>query len=108
MSKNTTVNCPKCKEVFKVDDSVYTDIVKQVRDQQFDDDLKNRLATADKEKESALKLKEAELKSAFNQQLSAKDTEINSLKFKSKEELAGELEKKRNIYQTIRSQSCQC
>jgi hypothetical protein len=65
-----------------------------VRDQQFNDDLNNRLAIADKEKESALKLNESELKSAFNLQLSAKDTEINSLKFKSKEELAAELAKK--------------
>ena len=39
MSKNTNVQCPKCQEVFKVDDTVYTDIVKQVRDQQFQDDL---------------------------------------------------------------------
>lgn len=33
MSKNAEVKCPNCKEVFKVDDSVCTDIVKQVRDQ---------------------------------------------------------------------------
>ena len=103
MSKNNTVNCPNCKEVFKVDDSVYTDIVKQVRDQQFNDDLKNRLSIADKDKESALKLKESELKSAFNQQLSAKDTEINSLKFKSKEELAGELAKKETLIRQLES-----
>jgi hypothetical protein len=103
MSKNTTVNCPNCKEVFKVDDSVYTDIVKQVRDQQFNDDLNNRLAIADKEKESALKLNESELKSAFNLQLSAKDTEINSLKFKSKEELAAELAKKETRIRQLES-----
>jgi hypothetical protein len=103
MNKNTTVNCPNCKEVFKVDDSVYTDIVKQVRDQQFDEELKNRLKTVENEKESALKLKESELKSAFNQQLSAKDTEINNLKFKSKEELAGELAKKETLIRQLES-----
>ena len=43
MSQNTNVKCPSCKEVFKVDDSVYTDIVKQVRDQEFANDLENRL-----------------------------------------------------------------
>ena len=44
--KDNTVKCPNCKEVFKVDDSVYTDIVKQVRDQQFQDELSNRMETA--------------------------------------------------------------
>jgi len=39
MTKNATVKCPNCKEVFKVDDSVYTNIVKQVRDQQFQEEL---------------------------------------------------------------------
>tara|TARA_B100000767_G_scaffold117718_1_gene112424 strand:- start:1138 stop:1353 length:216 start_codon:yes stop_codon:yes gene_type:complete len=50
MTKNATVNCPKCKEVFKVDDSVYTNIVKQVRDQQFQEEVSNRLAIAENEK----------------------------------------------------------
>ena len=39
MSEKNQVKCPNCKEVFKVDDSVYTDIVKQVRDQQFNEEL---------------------------------------------------------------------
>jgi hypothetical protein len=39
--KDNTVKCPNCKEVFKVDDSVYTDIVKQVRDQQLYDGFPN-------------------------------------------------------------------
>ena len=60
--KDNTVKCPSCKEVFKVDDSVYTDIVNQVRDQQFQDELNNRLESAQKEKQSALQLKESELK----------------------------------------------
>ena len=55
MNKNTTVKCPNCKEVFKVDDSVYTDIVKQVRDQEFQEELNNRLRSAEKEKQAAIK-----------------------------------------------------
>ena len=51
--KDNTVKCPSCKEVFKVDDSVYTDIVKQVRDQQFQDELSTRLETANSEKQTA-------------------------------------------------------
>jgi hypothetical protein len=101
--KDNTVKCPNCKEVFKVDDSVYTDIVKQVRDQQFQDELTNRLETANNEKKSALQLKEAELKNAFQQQLAAKESEIDALKFKSKSELVDEVSKKDSKIQELQS-----
>jgi hypothetical protein len=101
--KDNTVKCPNCKEVFKVDDSVYTDIVKQVRDQQFQDELSNRLETANNEKKSALQLKEAELKNSFQQQLAAKESEINALKFKSKSELVDEVSKKDTKIQELQS-----
>jgi hypothetical protein len=101
--KDNTVKCPNCKEAFKVDDSVYTDIVKQVRDQQFQDELTNRLETANNEKKSALQLKEAELKNAFQQQLAAKEIEINALKFKSKVDLVDEISKKDTKIQELQS-----
>ena len=101
--KDNTVKCPNCKEVFKVDDSVYTDIVKQVRDQQFQDELTNRLETANNEKKSALQLKEAELKNAFQQKLAAKESEINALKFKSKADLVDEVSKKDTKIQELQS-----
>jgi hypothetical protein len=101
--KDNTVKCPNCKEAFKVDDSVYTDIVKQVRDQQFQDELTNRLETANNEKKSALQLKEAELKNAFQQQLAAKESEIDALKFKSKSELVDEVSKKDSKIQELQS-----
>ena len=94
MNNNSTVNCPNCKEVFKVDESVYTDIIKQVRDQEFAKDLESRLVAAEKEKKSALKLKEAELKIYFQQKLSLKEKEFDTFKFKSREGLDGELAKK--------------
>ena len=89
--KDNTVKCPSCKEVFKVDDSVYTDIVKQVRDQQFQDELSTRLETANSEKQTALQLKEAELKNVFQEQLSQKQSEIDLLKQKSKSDLIEQL-----------------
>ena len=92
--KDNTVKCPSCKEVFKVDDSVYTDIVKQVRDQQFQDEVNSRLETVKNEKQSALQLKEAELKNSFQEQLAQKQREIDELKYKSKSELVDEVSKK--------------
>lgn len=94
MSKNTNVQCPNCKEIFKVDDSVYTDIVKQVRDQEFAKDLKSRLEVAATEKAAAVKLAEAQIENSFQKQLAEKESEINALKLKSKSELTEELAKK--------------
>ena len=94
MSTNTTVKCPKCKEVFKVDDSVYTNIVKQVRDQQFQDELNSRLAIAEKEKNAAVEIAEEKLKNAFQQDLAEKQREIDVLREKTKSELIEEVSKK--------------
>ena len=103
MNKNATVKCPNCKEVFKVDDSVYTNIVKQVRDQQFEEELTNRLSTAEVEKNFAIQLKESELKNSFQQQFSEKQKEIDLLKLKSKSDLMEEVSKKDIKIQELKS-----
>lgn len=105
MSDNTNVKCPNCKEVFKVDDSIYTDIVKQVRDQEFQEELKNRLEVAENEKVSALKLSESELKSAFQKQLAEKENEIQTLELKRKAELTEQLAKKQQEIDALKLKS---
>lgn len=57
--------CPNCKKAFKVDEAGFADILKQVRDHQFDEELNNRLALAEKEKESAVELAKANSKSKY-------------------------------------------
>jgi hypothetical protein len=101
--KDNTVKCPSCKEVFKVDDSVYTDIVKQVRDQQFQDELSTRLETVNSEKQTALQLKEAELKNVFQEQLAQKQSEIDLLKQKSKSDLIEQLSMKDSTIKDLES-----
>jgi len=101
--KNTSVKCPNCKEVFKVDESVYSDIIKQVRDQQFEAELDNRLIIATKEKQTALQLKEAELNNSFQEQLAQKQREIDALQAKSKSELVEEVSKKNNAIKDLES-----
>ena len=68
--------CPHCKKAFKVDEAGFADIVKQVRDHQFQEELENRLALAEKEKDSAVKLAEANLKNALQEDLAKKDKEL--------------------------------
>jgi len=46
--------CPHCKKTFKVDEAGYADIVKQVRDDEFDRQIHERLELADQEKSNAV------------------------------------------------------
>jgi hypothetical protein len=92
--KDNTVKCPNCKEVFKVDDSVYTDIVKQVRDQQFQDELNNRLDSAEKDKKIAIELAEERLKNQLQKEIDDKQRRIEVLELKSKSDLLEEVSKK--------------
>ena len=101
MSKNGTVRCPNCKEVFKVDDSVYTNIVKQVRDQQFQDEVSNRLTMAENEKKSAVEIAEHKLINNYQQQLADKQREIDVLIEKSKSELVQEVSKKDDTIKSL-------
>lgn len=55
------IKCPKCGGVFQVDESGYAAIVKQVRDREFEKELKERDLQYENEKTSAVKLAEAEL-----------------------------------------------
>jgi hypothetical protein len=86
--------CPNCKKAFKVDEAGFADILKQVRDHQFQEELENRLTLAEKEKESAVKLAEANLKNKLQEALAHKDKEIIELKAKTEKDLAEQLAKK--------------
>ncbi len=86
--------CPNCKKAFKVDEAGFADILKQVRDHQFEEELANRLALADKEKESAVKLAEANIKNTLQEELAAKDRQLTELQAKSNSELIEKLAQK--------------
>ncbi len=86
--------CPNCKKVFKVDEAGFADILKQVRDHQFEEELKNRLDLAEKDKVSAVKLAEANLRSSLQDDLANKDKEIIELRAWSERELSAQLAKK--------------
>jgi hypothetical protein len=75
--------CPSCKKAFKVDEAGFADILKQVRDHQFEEELQQRLHLADKEKESAVKLAEANLKNTLQDEIAKRDREIAELTMKN-------------------------
>lgn len=72
--------CPHCKKAFKIDEAGYADILSQVRNQEFEKELHDRLEIAEKDKESAVKLAEAEAKNGLQADMSKKDAELAELK----------------------------
>jgi hypothetical protein len=86
--------CPNCKKAFKVDEAGFADILKQVRDDQFQAELENRLTLAEKEKENAVKLAEANLRNLLQESLAKKDKELLEFKAQKEQELSEKLANK--------------
>ncbi|MHC2810358.1 hypothetical protein ACVMII_010165 [Bradyrhizobium diazoefficiens] len=74
--------CPHCAKAFKVDESGYADILKQVRDADFAKQLHERLELAERDKQSAVELAKAQVASDLQKTAAAKDAEIQELKSK--------------------------
>ncbi|WP_201786735.1 hypothetical protein [Serratia symbiotica] len=74
--------CPHCKKAFKVDEAGYADILKQVRDSDFEKQLHERLELAEQDKRNAIELALAKVTSELQKEASAKDAEIQELKAK--------------------------
>ena len=74
-----TIECPKCHEVFQVDEAGYAAIVKQIRDKEFSKELKERETQFEKDKESALQVVKLEAEKIFQDKLSEKEKEIAEL-----------------------------
>lgn len=72
--------CPHCHKAFKVDEAGYADILKQVRDREFEKTLHERLELAEKEKKTAIELAEARVTGQLEKEASRKDAEIERLK----------------------------
>lgn len=72
--------CPHCKKAFKVDEAGFADILKQVRDHEFERELLDRITLLEKDKENAVKLAEATTKNQLQADTAKKDAEIAGLK----------------------------
>ncbi len=74
------IHCPECKKAFKIDEAGYADIVKQVRDSEFTQQLNERLDIAEKEKINAVELAKQQATNDAQKKSAAKDAEIQGLK----------------------------
>ena len=76
------INCPHCEKAFKIDEAGYADILKQVRDSEFDQQLHDRLALAEKDKQGAVELARSKLAAEMQNSAATKDSQIQELKAK--------------------------
>ena len=73
------IRCPKCGEVFQVDESGYAAIVKQVRDKEFEKEIREREAQFRQEKQAAEELARPKTEQKLSGQISSQETRIREL-----------------------------
>lgn len=94
------VICPHCGKAFKIDEAGYADILKQVRDKEFEQQLRERLELAEQDKQNAVELTKARFASELQNAATAKDIEIQELKSKLE---AGDVARKLAVTEALRS-----
>jgi len=92
------IKCPKCGTSFKIDEVGFADILKQVRDEEFNKELENREQSLIKDKENAVKLAEANITNTLQKDLAKKEAELAEMKSKISNV---ELEKKLAVTEAV-------
>ncbi len=90
--------CPNCKKAFKVDETGFADILKQVHDHEFEKELNSREEMLKKDKENAVKLAEANITNSLQKDIAKKDAELAEIKSKINN---AELEKKLAVTEAV-------
>ncbi|GAB3626915.1 hypothetical protein PTE30175_03514 [Pandoraea terrae] len=90
--------CPHCGKAFKIDEAGYADILKQVRDSEFEKQLHERLELAEQDKRNAVELAQTKVASELQKTAAAKDAEIQELKSRLE---AGEVARKLAVTEAL-------
>lgn len=70
------IKCPNCGKVFQVDDTGYAQILQQIRDKEFEKELKRREQEINQKKENDLTIARMEQEKSHSEELSKKDSEL--------------------------------
>ncbi len=76
------ITCPHCGKAFKIDEAGYANILKQVRDTDFEKQLHERLVLAEQDKQSAVELAQTKVAGEMQKAAALKDSEMQELKAK--------------------------
>lgn len=86
------IRCPNCGEVFQVDESGYAQIVRQVRDKEFQKELERRAQQLEQQKEQALEIARLEQEQTNQHALSEKEQALAE-KIREIEQLKAQIDK---------------
>ena len=98
------IKCPKCNQVFKADEAGFADIKKQVRDLEFEDELREKMNSFERESRSAIQLAEAAVRDELKDQLAKKDQALIELKVNGEKQLTEANSKKDIEIEKLKSQ----
>ena len=87
MTKNE-IKCPHCSKSFNLDDAGYADILKQVRNHEFEIELQQREAELERRKHDALKLADSQANVKLQESLNVKEREFAAQREKTERELS--------------------
>ena len=90
--------CPNCGKAFKIDETGYADILKQVRDREFEQQLQERLLLAEKDKRTAVELAAEKIKAEMQRVTTTQQAEIQAMKASLE---AGEINQKLAITEAV-------
>jgi hypothetical protein len=82
------IKCPHCTKTFNLDDAGYADILKQVKNHEFEIELEKREKELERQRQEALKLADAQANEKLQAALRTKDAELAALQAKVGTELA--------------------
>ncbi len=95
------IKCPSCGKTFRIDPSSFEEILLQIKDEEFNKQVKQRLVLAEEDNKKALEILKRELKIELIEQNRIKDSEIQTLESKLK--IAEE--KKTNALNDLKNQA---
>jgi len=95
------IKCPSCGKTFRIDPSSFEEILLQIKDEEFNKQLKERLILAEEDNKKALEILKRELKIQLIEQNRIKESEIQTLESKLK--IAEE--KKTNALNDLKNQA---
>jgi len=93
--------CPSCGKTFRIDPSSFEEILLQIKDEEFNKQIKERLILAEEDNKKALEILKRELKIQLIEQNRIKEAEIQNLESKLK--IADE--KKTNALNDLKNQA---
>ncbi len=76
------IKCPSCGETFRIDPSSFEEILLQIKDEEFNKQIEERLQLAEEDKKKGIEIAKQELKIQLIEDRQKKDTKIQDLESK--------------------------